>query len=170
MELLQSANRRLFICRWRWPFWSRQEERPGPDNRPSPATGQGVPADSRCRGPARQPQRPCCRLCGGRSSTSTVHQRLLYHRHTGKHPRRTAVSLHRHTQGLEKRLVLSLEINWIHLLGLKLTVRYIYFCFTWMSPPHILVELFLHCMCSFSVQMHRQVVHGGGGTVSRGNL
>lgn len=143
VELLQSAKIWLFICRRRRPFWSRQEERPGPDNRPSSATGQGVPADSRCCRSARQPQRPRCCLCGGWSSASTVYQRLLYHRHTGKHPRRTAVSLHSHTQGLEKKsLVLSLQICWAYNLQIF---------FTWMSWLDIQVELFLHCMCSFSV-------------------
>lgn len=90
----------LLVFRWRWSFWSRQEEWPSADNGSSPAAGQGISADCRGCRPTGQPQHSCCALCSGWSSTSTVQQCLLHHLYTREHPCGTAVSI-QNTQELK---------------------------------------------------------------------
>lgn len=99
----------FFQLRGRWTFWSGPKDWPRTDNRSASAAGQRVSPDGGGCWPARQPQRPRCRL-GGRWPTPTaVHQCLLHHCHTRKHPRRTTVSSHLCTLAFSPYLLAQLS-------------------------------------------------------------
>lgn len=118
------------IFRWRWPFWSRQEEWSSADNGPPPAAGQRISADSRGCRPAGQSQHSRCALCSGWIPTSAIQQFLLHHLHTWEHPRRTAVSW-QNTQELK-----------FHISTCGCT------CFLPLGDISMGLERWIHCICA----------------------
>ena len=147
------SNKTPVLCRRWWSIWSRQEERPGPDHRPPPAAGQGVPADcGGCR-PAGQPQCPCCGLRGCRSQAATVLKRLLYYCNTRKHPWGTAVSSHTHRNPLFTQmssLEISLEAVYTHerltQLCTHVSLRPVFLPQTWLISTQMSINFTVH-MC-----------------------
>lgn len=104
------------VPRWWWSFWSGQEDWPGTNYGPSPAAGQGIPADSGGCWPAGQPQCSCCHLCGCWTPATTVYQCLLHYCNTRKHPWRTTVSLNTfiHWNPLQDIYMKQYTWHWLH--------------------------------------------------------